>query len=64
MKDMLMTFWKDESGQDLAEYALLLGLIALLLVAAIGLFRDSIEGLFDRASGVLEEAGTEADGTE
>ena len=64
MKDMLMTFWKDESGQDLAEYALLLGLIALLLVAAIGLFRDSIEGLFTRASGVLEEAGTEADGTE
>ena len=62
MKDFMMQLWQDESGQDLAEYALLLGLIALLLVAAIGLFRTSIEGLFTRATGVLDGAG-EAGGT-
>ena len=62
MKDLMMQLWQDESGQDLAEYALLLGLIALLLVVAIGTFRDAIAGLFNRAETVLDEAGTAAGG--
>ena len=57
MKDMLMTFWKDESGQDLAEYALLLGLITIVLVGLITAFSGSIGGLFTRATGVLDGAG-------
>jgi Flp pilus assembly pilin Flp len=28
-------FWNDESGQDLAEYALLIALIALVVIAAV-----------------------------
>ena len=54
MKDMLMTFWKDESGQDLAEYALLLGLITVVLVGVIVAFSDAIQALFTRTTDVLD----------
>lgn len=57
MKDFMLTFWKDESGQDLAEYAILLGLITIALVAAIGLFSGAIEGLFSDATDELSGAG-------
>lgn len=56
MKKLLTTLWQDESGQDLAEYALLLALIAVALVGAIILFRDQITARFDDAASELENA--------
>jgi len=56
MKDMLMTFWKDESGQDLAEYALLLGLITVALVVIVTAFGETIIALFTRADTELQSA--------
>ncbi|MGH7587664.1 MAG: Flp family type IVb pilin, partial [Gemmatimonadota bacterium] len=35
-------FWSDESGQDLAEYALLIALIALVVIAAVTLLGQNI----------------------
>jgi pilus assembly protein Flp/PilA len=35
MKRLLKRLWKEESGQDLTEYALLLVLIALVAVSAL-----------------------------
>jgi len=35
MKNVVMRFVRDESGQDLIEYALLAGFISLVAVAAI-----------------------------
>jgi pilus assembly protein Flp/PilA len=35
MKNLLKRLWKEESGQDLTEYALLLVLIALVAVSAL-----------------------------
>ena len=37
-----------EKGQDLAEYALLIGLIALIVVVAVTLLGTNIEAVFDR----------------
>ena len=34
MKTMMMRLWKEEEGQDLIEYALLVSLIALIAAAA------------------------------
>jgi Flp pilus assembly pilin Flp len=58
MKGLIRSFVKDESGQDMAEYALLLALIALVLVVAIGAFREAIEGKFDEATSTLNGAGS------
>jgi Flp pilus assembly pilin Flp len=61
MKDFLTTLWTDESGQDLAEYVLLLVLIAVVVAAAIILFRNAIVDGFnnatDRLNNALDQAG-------
>ena len=36
-----------EDGQDLAEYAILVGLIALVVVGAVTLFGAQLSGMFD-----------------
>ena len=59
MKDMLMTFWKDESGQDLAEYALLLGLITIALVVIVTAFGETIVGIFQTADDTLSGVAVE-----
>jgi len=56
MKDMLMTFWKDESGQDLAEYALLLGLITVAVVGVIALIGGQVLALFTATEEALGTA--------
>jgi Flp pilus assembly pilin Flp len=53
MQQLLKTLWLDESGQDTAEYALLLLLIALALIAAITGFRSAIANAFSRATAQL-----------
>lgn len=40
------SFVADESGQDLAEYALLIGLIAVVVVASVGAFGTSLSGFY------------------
>jgi Flp pilus assembly pilin Flp len=48
-----MRLWKEEKGQDLTEYALLLVLIALASVAAMQSLAGQISGVFSTASGSL-----------
>jgi pilus assembly protein Flp/PilA len=43
---MLKRLWKEEDGQGLVEYGLIIALIALALVAALGLLKDDIVALF------------------
>jgi Flp pilus assembly pilin Flp len=54
----LRSFWNDDSGQDMAEYALLLALIALVLVVSINLFRDAMQTKFAAATSTLNNAGS------
>jgi pilus assembly protein Flp/PilA len=53
---MVANFWNDESGQGLTEYALILALVSVGLIAVMVVFRDSIGGIFDRIAEVLEGA--------
>jgi pilus assembly protein Flp/PilA len=53
LKNML----RREEGQDLAEYALLLALIAILIVGALIAFREQLEGVFESISAAIG-AGT------
>ncbi len=56
MHSMVAKFWNDESGQGLTEYALILALVSVGLIAVMIVFRDSIGGIFDRIAEVLEGA--------
>jgi pilus assembly protein Flp/PilA len=56
MKMLWMRLWKEEKGQDLTEYALLLVLIALAAVAAMNNLATSISGAFSNAAASLNTA--------
>jgi len=52
MKKLFSLIRKDE-GQDLAEYALLISLIALVCVAAVTLLGNQISAVFNAIAGAL-----------
>ncbi len=46
-------FARNEEGQDLLEYALLVALIALVAIAAVTLAGQSVSGIFGAIAGAL-----------
>ena len=50
MKNLLLRLWKDEDGQDLTEYALLLVLLALAAVGSMTGLANAINGVFSTAT--------------
>jgi pilus assembly protein Flp/PilA len=50
MKSLLIRLWKEEEGQDLVEYALLLVLLALVASAAIKTVGTSVNTIFTNAN--------------
>jgi pilus assembly protein Flp/PilA len=48
-----MLFAAQEKGQGLVEYALIIVLIAIVVIAALTLLGSQITGVFDRISGEL-----------
>jgi Flp pilus assembly pilin Flp len=50
---LFLRLWKDESGQDLVEYALLLVLLSLAAVASMKTIATAIEAAFTKAAGDL-----------
>lgn len=49
----LLHLWKDEAGQDLTEYALLLTLISLVVIASLGKLAGAIKTAVDTAANDL-----------
>lgn len=47
----------DEAGQDLPEYAILVGLVALSVVVAVVLLGDSISTTFNDIGSSMSSAG-------
>jgi len=56
MEKFLRTLWQDESGQDMSEYALLVALVGIGLIAITLTFRDAIGNVFDATAGELDAA--------
>ena len=52
----LRAFARNDEGQDLIEYALLVGLISLVAVAAIGLAGKSVNTIFQSIQAQLAAA--------
>ena len=49
MKNLMIRLWKEEEGQDLTEYALLLVLLSLAAVASLSALASAINGVFSKA---------------
>ena len=44
---------KDEAGQTLVEYGLIVALISIVAIAALGLVGDNVSAVFDDVAGEL-----------
>ena len=53
---VLQRLWKEESGQGLVEYGLLIVLIVVIAVAALTVFGGSITNLFSGINGKIDDA--------
>jgi Flp pilus assembly pilin Flp len=49
MKNILVTLWREDAGQDLVEYALLVVLISLAAIAAMNNLASGISDAFQNA---------------
>lgn len=50
-------FWNEDAGQDLVEYALMAGFVAVAGGAAFPPAAQSISSIFSRIQGILSQAG-------
>ncbi len=55
---MSRNLWKDESGQGLTEYALLIALVSLGLILLLGNYRTAIGNVFRNSATVLNNNAT------
>ena len=58
MKQYLFRLWKEDEGQDLTEYALLLVLIALAAITVMSNLGSAINQVFSLGSSTLNSAST------
>ena len=56
MKALWQALWSDESGQGLVEYALIIALVAVGLIAILLILRNSIGDVFNNAAATLNNA--------
>ena len=54
--NFVKTFARNEDGQDLLEYALLVALIALVAVAAVGMAGSAVKTIFTNIATQLSSA--------
>lgn len=50
MKDLFNRFVREEEGQDLTEYALLVALIAFVVIAGVTTFGTNLLGYYNRVA--------------
>ena len=60
MKALWQAFSSDESGQGLVEYALIIALVAVGLIAILLVLRNSIGDVFNNAASALNNAPASA----
>ena len=55
---LVKSFFRNEEGQDLLEYALLVALIALVAIAAVAAAGGSVSTIFQTIAGKLNGAAS------
>ena len=56
MTHLLKRFWQDDQGQDLVEYALAAGLVAVAAVAALPALSSTVNNVFAKIASIIESS--------
>ncbi|HEX2954513.1 MAG TPA: Flp family type IVb pilin [Bacillota bacterium] len=54
---MLRKLWKDEEGQGMVEYGLIIGLVAVVLIGVLVAMRGGLATLFGKVQTAVENPG-------
>jgi Flp pilus assembly pilin Flp len=54
MKRLLRELWREEQGQDIAEYAVMLAVILVLVVGTIRLIGSNANNVFSNAASSIQ----------
>lgn len=54
LKNVWQNFWKDESGQDVAEYAVMLAVILVIVVGTIRLIGSNANNVFSNVGSAIQ----------
>ena len=54
MKKLVMKLWNDESGQDIAEYAVMLAVILVIVVGTIRLIGSNANTVFSQVGSAIQ----------
>ncbi|HEX3321525.1 MAG TPA: hypothetical protein VHR84_12540 [Terriglobales bacterium] len=55
MADLLVRLWNEEEGQDIAEYAVMLAVILVLVVGTIRLIGSNANNVFSQVGSSLNQ---------
>ncbi|MHB1125755.1 MAG: Flp family type IVb pilin [Bacillota bacterium] len=55
MLSLAKKLWKEEAGQGMTEYGLILGIIAIAVIAVLTLMKDQLVAVFTNITGELED---------
>ncbi len=58
MKNVIVNFLKEEDGQDLVEYALIVAAVGLALISTVSQLGQAISSLYTSITGDLTSIGT------
>ena len=54
MTDLIVELWRDDQGQDIAEYAVMLAVILVLVVGTIRLIGSNANRVFSQAGSAVQ----------
>jgi len=54
MAELIHRFWRDDEGQDIAEYAVMLAVILVLVVGTIRLIGSNANNVFSNAASSIQ----------
>jgi Flp pilus assembly pilin Flp len=54
MRDLLCRFWSDEQGQDIAEYAVMVAVILIIVVGTVRLIGTNSNTVFSNVASTIQ----------
>jgi Flp pilus assembly pilin Flp len=54
MSKLIYRFWSDDEGQDIAEYAVMLAVILVLVVGTVRLIGSNSNSVFSQAASAIQ----------